>query len=261
MPFGLWRQRRDYWIRSCAGREPLGDSCGARIRVLQRERVHRGFQADVWVHAANHVELGAHAWGLRSYGIWSLMSCSQRFVSASPRRTGVPFFTFESVPPAKHREPLMPNDVTALYDEIWRRPARALILAGQRDLSDRSLRVQVIAPACRRSCSPILKGKINFKVPTEAPTSGEAPIVVTVRGVSSQPVMVPFGKRKMMLSLAARPMSTCRLDRCGFASRLRHFVSIFPGSAKLWWQRFEVRFKRHHAEAVREPAERWPDGV
>jgi hypothetical protein len=78
----------------------------------------------------------------------------------------------------------MPNDVTALYG---RYPTE---VCG----------VQVIVAGVPAQLLAVLKGQINFKVPAEAPTS---PIVVTVRGVSSQPVMVPFGKRKMMLSLAA----------------------------------------------------------
>lgn len=43
---------------------------------------------------------------------------------------------------------------------------------------------------------------IELKIPAGAPTSSEAPILVTVHGVSSQPVMVPFGRLKVLLSVA-----------------------------------------------------------
>jgi hypothetical protein len=43
---------------------------------------------------------------------------------------------------------------------------------------------------------------VLLKIPAGAPTSGEAAIVVTVNGVGSQPVMVPFGRLKVLLSVA-----------------------------------------------------------
>ena len=48
----------------------------------------------------------------------------------------------------------------------------------------------------------VMEKQINLKIPADAPTSGEAAIVVTERGVRSASVMVPFGKPKVILSLA-----------------------------------------------------------
>jgi hypothetical protein len=47
----------------------------------------------------------------------------------------------------------------------------------------------------------VLEKQINLKIPPEAPTSGEATVVVTVNGISSAAVMIPFGKPKVILSL------------------------------------------------------------
>ena len=120
-------------------------------------------------------------------------------------QTAVPVFTRESVTPpwGKHREPLMPNEVTAMYGFnlapaggcAYPSPTNGIYpteVCGVR-LTVAGVPAQLLA---------VLERQINFKVPAEAPTSGEAAIVVTVRGVSSQPVMVPFGKRKTTLSVA-----------------------------------------------------------
>ena len=47
----------------------------------------------------------------------------------------------------------------------------------------------------------LIESQINLEIPENIKASAEAAIVVTVRGVSSQPVMVPFGNPKGELSL------------------------------------------------------------
>ncbi len=98
----------------------------------------------------------------------------------------------------------MPNDVTALYGRNLAPVAACAYPAPVSGIYPTEVcGVQLIVAGVPAQLLAVLNGQINFKVPTEAPTSGEAAIVVTVRGVSSQPVMVPFGRRtKVMLSLA-----------------------------------------------------------
>jgi hypothetical protein len=120
-------------------------------------------------------------------------------------QTAVPFFTRESVtaPWGKHREPLMPNDVVAMYGfNLGPAGACAYPSPSNGIYPTEVCGVQVIVAGVPAQLLAVLERQINFKVPAEAPTSGEAAIVVTDRGVSSQPVMVPFGKLKVMLSLA-----------------------------------------------------------
>jgi len=119
-------------------------------------------------------------------------------------QTAAPVITLGDVPPGKHREPLMPNDVTALYGRNLAPTAACAYPAPVNGIYPTEVcGVQVIVAGVPAQLLAVLKGQINFKVPAEAPISGEAPIVVTVRGVSSQPAMVPFGKRtRVMLSLA-----------------------------------------------------------
>jgi hypothetical protein len=115
-----------------------------------------------------------------------------------------PFFTRESVMPpwGKHREPLMPNEVASMYGRNLAAGACAYPAAANGIYPTEVCGVQVIVAGVPAQLLAVLERQINFKVPAEAPTSGEAAIVVTVRGVSSQPVMVPFGKLKVVLSLA-----------------------------------------------------------
>jgi hypothetical protein len=47
----------------------------------------------------------------------------------------------------------------------------------------------------------VLERQINLKIPQEVPAAADAAVVVTVNGVSSQPVMVAFGKPKVILSV------------------------------------------------------------
>src|ERR1035438_6852976 len=120
-----------------------------------------------------------------------------------PAQTAVPVFTRESVLPpwGKHLESLMPNEVVAMYG---RNLAPSVMCAYPQPSNGiyptEVCGVQVIVAGVPAQLLAVLERQINFKVPAEAPTSGEAAIVVTVRGVSSQPVMVPFGKGRVMLS-------------------------------------------------------------
>ena len=43
----------------------------------------------------------------------------------------------------------------------------------------------------------VLEKQINLRIPQEVPAAGDGAVVVTVNGVSSQPVMVAFGKPKL----------------------------------------------------------------
>lgn len=97
----------------------------------------------------------------------------------------------------------MPNDVTAMYGRNLT-PAGACAYPSPANgiYPTEVCGVQVIVAGVPAQLLAVLERQINFKVPAKAPTSGEAAIVVTVGGVSSQPVMVPFGKRRVMLSLA-----------------------------------------------------------
>lgn len=111
-----------------------------------------------------------------------------------------PFIALDSV---KRPEPLMPNDVTAMYGRNLAPPGGCAYPSATNGIYPTEVcGVQVRVAGVPAQLLAVLEKQINFKVPAEAPTSGEAAIVVTVRGVSSQPVMVPFGKRKAMLSLA-----------------------------------------------------------
>jgi hypothetical protein len=118
-------------------------------------------------------------------------------------QTAAPLITLENVLPGKHREPLMPNDVTALYGRNLASPGACDYPSPVNGIYPTEVcGVRVVVAGVPAQLLAVLERQINFKVPAEAPTSGEAAIVVTVRGVSSQPVMVPFGKLKVMLSLA-----------------------------------------------------------
>jgi transcriptional regulator GlxA family with amidase domain len=55
MPFGLWRQKARLLesVRLLVEGGSV-DRCGARFGLLERQRLHRGVQADVRVHAGSH---------------------------------------------------------------------------------------------------------------------------------------------------------------------------------------------------------------
>jgi hypothetical protein len=121
-------------------------------------------------------------------------------------QTSVPSFTRESVLPVwgKRAQSLMPNDLVAIYGRhlapadgcSFPAPPKGGIYPTE--MCSTQVRVGGI-PA---GLLAVLEDQINLKIPAGAPTSGEAAIVVTVRGVSSVPVTVPFGKPKVILSVA-----------------------------------------------------------
>jgi len=108
-----------------------------------------------------------------------------------------PSFTRESVLPAwgKHAQSLMPGDLVAIYGQHL---APVSGCTPPPELCDTQVTVNGIPAALLA----VMEKQINLKIPADAPTAGEAAIVVTVRGISSAPVMVPFGKPKVILSPA-----------------------------------------------------------
>jgi hypothetical protein len=120
-------------------------------------------------------------------------------------QTSVPSFTREGVVPVwgKHAQSLMPNDLVSIYGRNLA-PADPCFIPSPPQGGTYPTEVcgtVVTVGGIPAGLLAVLENQINLKVPAEAPTSGEAAIVVTVRGVSSQPVKVPFGKPKMILSV------------------------------------------------------------
>jgi hypothetical protein len=123
-------------------------------------------------------------------------------------QTAVPFFTPEGLLPhwGKHLEPLMPNEVATMYGRNLAPTFMCPYPPPSNGVYPTEIcGVQVIVAGVPAQLLAVLEKQINFKVPAEAPTSGEAAIVVTVRGVSSQPVTVPFGKRTKVILSASGP--------------------------------------------------------
>jgi hypothetical protein len=121
-------------------------------------------------------------------------------------QTDAPAFTRESVLPVwgKHAQSLMPDDLVAIYGRHLA-PAGGCAQAPPPNggiYPTELCGTQVTANGIPAGLLAVLENQINLKVPAGAPTSGEAAIVVTVRGVRSQPVTVPFGKPKVLLSVA-----------------------------------------------------------
>ncbi len=117
-----------------------------------------------------------------------------------------PSFTPESVVPSwkAHAQSLMPGDLVSIY-------GRHLAPAGgcarvpppqNGNYPTEACATRVTVNGIRAGLLAVLENQINLKIPAAAPTSGKAPIVVTVGNVSSPPVMVSFGKPKVILSLA-----------------------------------------------------------
>ena len=124
--------------------------------------------------------------------------CSAASASASA-------FTRESVLPVwgKRAQSLMPGQLIAIY-------GRGLAVPGGCTQPPPTNGVPYPTEMCGTQVTvggipagllAVLENQINCQVPAGAPASGEAAIVVSVRGVSSQPVVVPFGKPKVILSL------------------------------------------------------------
>lgn len=124
-------------------------------------------------------------------------------------QTDIPVFTREGILPVwgKRAQSLMPGDLVAIY-------GRHLAPTGgcaqppppsggpyPTEFCD----TQVTVSGIPAGLLAVLENQINLKIPASAPISGEAAIVVTVRGIRSAQVMVPFGKPKVILSLAGPP--------------------------------------------------------
>ena len=117
----------------------------------------------------------------------------------------VPYFTRDSVLPVwgKRAQSLMPKDLVAIYG----RHLAPVVGCAQPAVSKGSpyptelCGVQVTVAGIPAGLLAVLETQINLQVPAGVPKSGEGPIVINVRGVMSQPVMVPFGKPKVKLSV------------------------------------------------------------
>ena len=116
-----------------------------------------------------------------------------------------PYFTRESVVPAwsKRSQSLMPKDLVSIYGRYLApaEPCSSPPAAKGAGYPTEVCGVQVTVNGIPAGLLAVLESQINLEIPASAPTSGEAAIVVTVRGVSSRPVLVPFGKPKVHLSL------------------------------------------------------------
>jgi hypothetical protein len=123
-------------------------------------------------------------------------------------QTDVPSFTRESVLPAwgKHAQSLMPGDLVAIYGRHLAPPdgcppppppPKDAIYPTE------ICGTHVTVDGAAAGLLAVLENQINLKIPAGVPTSGEAAIVITVRGVNGQPVMVPFGKPKVVLSITS----------------------------------------------------------
>ncbi len=133
-----------------------------------------------------------------------ILCCCAVLVASLSAQTGVPFFTRESVLPVwgKRAQSLMPNDLIAIYGRNLAR-AEGCPSVPPAPYPTELCGTQVTVAGIRAGLLAVLDSQINFQVPADAPDSGEAAILVTVAGVRSRPVMVPFGKPKVVLSLAA----------------------------------------------------------
>jgi uncharacterized protein (TIGR03437 family) len=77
----------------------------------------------------------------------------------------------------------------------------------------------------------VLERQINLKIPQEVPAAADAAVVVTVNGVSSQPVMVAFGKPKVILSVEGA--AYVHMDCTQAAAPLQRCLSICTKSREL----------------------------
>lgn len=121
-------------------------------------------------------------------------------------QTTAPSFTRESVLPVwgKHAQSLMPHDLVAIYGHHLA-PADGCSHpppANREGYPTEMCGTVVTVGGIPAGLLAVLETQINLEVPAGVPTSGEAAIVVTVRGVAGPPVMVPFGERKVILSVA-----------------------------------------------------------
>jgi len=153
------------------------------------------------------LELYGPGRGLNELAMLIVRSCllSVVFAASLGAQSDLPAFTRESVLPVWGKRPqsLMPGDLIAIY-------GRHLAPAGGctqplppsgGPYPTELCGAQVTVNGIPAGLLAVLENQINLKIPADAPASGEAPIVITVRGIRSAPVLVPFGKPKVMLSL------------------------------------------------------------
>jgi hypothetical protein len=116
-------------------------------------------------------------------------------------QTITPSFTRAGVVPAQS---LMPNDLVTIYGHFLDAAAACGQPASPAGgiYPTEMCATQVTVGGIPAGLLAVLEKQINLKIPSEAPASGEVAIAVTVNGVRSQDVMVPFGKPKVILSLA-----------------------------------------------------------
>jgi hypothetical protein len=139
-------------------------------------------------------------------GSTAFMSLARRgflfaFLAASlSAQTIAPSFTRYGLVPAQS---LMPNDLVTIYGEHLA-PATGCNQTAPSTpgiYPTQMCGTQVTVDGIPAGLLAVLEKQINLRIPQEVPAAGDAAVVVTVNGVSSQPVMVAFGKPKVMLSV------------------------------------------------------------
>jgi len=113
-------------------------------------------------------------------------------------QTAAPSFTRAGVVPAHS---LMPDDLVTIYGHFFDGPCAQPSPPAGGIYPTEMCGTQVTVGGIPAGLLAVLEKQINLKIPQAAPTSGEAAIVVTVKGIRSAAVMVPFGKPRVVLSL------------------------------------------------------------
>jgi hypothetical protein len=133
--------------------------------------------------------------------------CTLLVLAAAGLRAQIdaPSFSRESVLPAagKHAQSLMPGDLVSIYGQHLAPTGGCTSgpVPSAGGYPTIVCETEVTVNGVPAGLLAVMEKQINLKIPDGAPTSGDAPIVVTVCGTSSAPVMVPFGKPKVILSL------------------------------------------------------------
>jgi hypothetical protein len=119
-------------------------------------------------------------------------------------QTEAPSISREGILPARGLQWLEPGQFVAIYGQHLA-PHGACAEKLERDtgvfLTD-ACETHVTVNGIRAGLQFLGDRQINIKLPAGIPPKGDAEIVVTVRGVSSQAVTVPVGKPKLTLSIA-----------------------------------------------------------
>jgi hypothetical protein len=123
------------------------------------------------------------------------------FLAASlSAQTIAPSFTRQGLVPAQS---LMPDDLVTIYGEHLAPATGCNQTAPSAPgiYPTQMCGTQVTVDGIPAGLLAVLERQINLKIPQEVPAAADAAVVVTVNGVSSQPVMVAFGKPKVILSV------------------------------------------------------------